>query len=355
MRPRLGVAAGLLLVLAACGRVGPPVAPQFREPRPATELAATVDAGLIELSWVNPNRRVDNSPLRDLALVHLFRTDDAGAGEPKSALRSRGQIAGYDEIGTVRMAAPAPATVDGLRVALSDRQGLTYGRRYTYVILVEDAQGRLSPPSARLSVPYIAAPTVPANLAATPGEGEIRLRWEPPDRLVDGSPVQGAISYEIVRGTGAEGATRTITELPAGETTFTDRDLVNDRAYSYAVRALRVDAGGRARGPLSTPVTVTPVDLTPPAPPHDLVGILVGGDVRLSWAASPDADVARYVVYRTDSRGTITRVGSAVPPSTTLVDRSVSPGSYRYAVTAQDTSARANESARSNEVSVTVP
>lgn len=357
MTPRLVGAAGLalLLVLAACGRVGPPVAPQFREPRPATELGAIAGDGLIELSWANPNRRVDNSVVRDLALVHVFRTEDSGAGEPKSALRTRGQIAGYDEIATVRLAAPAPATVDGSRVALPDRQGLTYGRRYTYVILVEDAQGRLSPPSARLSVTYIAPPAAPRNVEAVPGEGEIRLRWEPPDRLVDGNPVQGAISYEIVRGTGAEGVARTITALPAGETAFTDRGLVNDQAYSYAVRALRTDADGRARGPLSTPVTATPVDLTPPAAPRDLVAVVAGSDVRLSWAASPDPDVARYVVYRTDARGTLTRVGSTVPPSTTLADRGVPSGSYRYAVTAHDASARANESARSNEVSVTVP
>jgi hypothetical protein len=348
------VAAGLIVALAACGRVGPPVAPQLREPRPATELSATVDAGLIELSWANPERRIDNSPLRDLALVRLFRVEDTGAGEPRSALRSRGQIAGYEEVATVRLAAPAPATVDGRRVALADRQGLAYGRRYTYVILVEDAQGRLSPPSARLSVSYIAPPAAPADLEATAGEGEVRLRWSAPERLVDGDAVGGTISYEVVRGVG-EGGPRTITALPAGEVAHTDRGLVNDQAYSYAVRAVRADAGARARGPLSATVTATPQDLTPPAPPRDLVAVLAGADVRLSWAASPDADVARYVVYRTDERGMTTRVGSAVPPATTLVDRDVPRGRYRYAVTAQDASARGNESLRSSEANVAVP
>jgi len=42
-------------------------------------------------------------------------------------------------------------------------------------------------------------------------------------------------------------------------------------------------------------------------------------------------------------------------PGTTFTDRDVPPGTYRYAVTAQDASVRANESARSNEVDVTVP
>jgi hypothetical protein len=349
----LGAAAVLLLV--ACGKVGPPVAPQLREPRPASELTAVAGAGLIELSWLNPTHRVDNSVIRDLAIAHVFRADDAGVGEPKSALRSRGRIAGYDEIASVRMATPAPATIDGSRVMFPDREGLAYGRRYTYVLLVEDKEGRVSPPSTRLSVTYLAPPGPPLSVEATPGEGEIRLRWEPPAQLVDGNPLEGAITYEVLRAAGAEGTPAVITPAPLGETTFRDRGLVNDQTYAYAVRALRAEAGGRARGAPSSRVTATPVDVTPPAPPRDLVAVVAAGDVRLSWTASPDADVARYVVYRAGPRGTFTRIGSTAAPATTLVDRSVVPGSYRYVVTAQDASSRANESARSDEASVIVP
>lgn len=354
MRPRLAGAA-LALALVACGRVGPPVAPQFREPRPVEELTGVASEGRIALSWLNPTRRADSSVVRDLVVARVFRAEDAGTGEPRSALRTRRQIAGYDEIATIRLADPAPATVDGSRVALTDGQGLTYGRRYTYVVLVEDGEGRVSPPSARLSVLYIAPPAAPGGLEATGEEGAVTLRWTAPDRLVDGGPLQGAIGYEISRGTGAEGGPRITIAVPGGETAFTDRGLVNDQAYSYAVRALRADAGGRAQGPLSAPVTATPQDLTAPAAPRDLVAVVAGADVRLSWAVSPDPDVARYVVYRTDARGTVVRAGSAVPPSTTLVDRDVPPGRYRYSVTAQDGSARANESVRSAEASVTVP
>ena len=98
------------------------------------------------------------------------------------------------------------------------------------------------------------------------------------------------------------------------------------------------------------------MDLTPPAPPRDLVAVLAGGDVRLAWAPSPDADVARYVVYRTDARGAVTRVGlHRAALDHPRRPRRSPPGRYRYVVTAQDASARANESARSNEASVTVP
>jgi hypothetical protein len=48
-------------------------------------------------------------------------------------------------------------------------------------------------------------------------------------------------------------------------------------------------------------------------------------------------------------------VGSVRVPGTTFTDRGLPAGAYRYAVTAQDTSVRANESRPSNEVRVAVP
>jgi hypothetical protein len=71
--------------------------------------------------------------------------------------------------------------------------------------------------------------------------------------------------------------------------------------------------------------------------------------------ASPDSDVRRYVVYRGRERAPLERVGSSDVPATTFVDREVPAGRWRYAVSAQDASSRANESARSAEVTVTVP
>ena len=110
-----------------------------------------------------------------------------------------------------------------------------------------------------------------------------------------------------------------------------------------------------ARGGPSPRVAATPGRTTPPAPPASLVGVPSAGSVRLSWAASPDPNVAGYVIYRGGPTGDLARIGSTRAPATTFTDRDLAPGAYRYAVTAQDATARANESARSNEVTVTLP
>jgi fibronectin type 3 domain-containing protein len=187
------------------------------------------------------------------------------------------------------------------------------------------------------------------------GEGQVRLEWTPPARLVDGSPTTGEILYEVLRAPAPDAPAQVVTPEPVADTRLTDRGLENDRTYYYAVRAVRREAGTTARGGPSERVAATPVDTTPPAPPRDLVAVPAARTVRLSWRGSPDPDVAAYVVYRAGPGGDFERVGSVHPPATVFVDRDVPPGTWRYAVTALDAARRPNESARSNVVTVTVP
>jgi hypothetical protein len=77
--------------------------------------------------------------------------------------------------------------------------------------------------------------------------------------------------------------------------------------------------------------------------------------VRLVWIASPDRDVGRYIIYRGREGAALERVGSTGALGSTFTDRDVPAGRWRYAVSAQDTSSRANESPRSAEMTVTVP
>ncbi len=344
----------LPIALGACGRSGPPIAPELRLPAAVSALTGVVIPEGIQLAWTDPSHRVAGSPLRDLTVVRVFRTEDSGAGQPRSAFLDAGRIIGYAEIATIRLASPAPARVDGTRVTLIDAHNLAVGRRYTYVVIAADSTGRWSPPSPRLTVTDIAVPEPPRDLVATAGEGEVRLHWSSPARLSDGGAVSGALSYTVLRAA-ADGTPPS----PVGElvetTEFVDRGVENDHTYYYAVRASRVEAGTTALGNATVPVPATPVKTTPPAPPTELVAIPSAGTVYLSWTSSVARDVARYVVYRAGASGPFTRVGSVVPPARTFTDRDVPSGAYRYAVTAQDTSARGNESARSNEATVSVP
>jgi hypothetical protein len=341
-----------LLVLAACGRTGQPVAPERVAPRPAINLSAVVLDPGIELAWTLPRHRANDARLRDLAVLHVFRSEDDGSGEPKPAMVSARTVSGYTPVAAIRMTDPSPATVAGDRMTFVDPTATASGRRYSYVVLAEDARKRLSPPSERLSVVRIAPPPVPDAIRATPGDREVRLEWRP------GAGTGGderRIVYQILRGAGEDAPLEVLTQSAPGATSLVDRGLDNERPYAYAVRALRTARGTVARSDMSARVSAMPVDTTPPKPPAELVAIPSQGAVRLAWIGSPDLDVTRYVVYRAREGGVLERVGSTAAPGTTFTDRDVPAGQWRYAVSAQDGSSRANESARSTEVTVTVP
>jgi hypothetical protein len=347
----LGLAA---LVLAACGKKAPPVAPEHRAPQPVADLTGTVHEETIVLTWTPPNRRADNTRIRDFTMMRIFRVDDAGTGEPKSAMLADGKIAGYEELAAIRGAEPEPAVRRGQHLEFTDQKGLTYGRRYTYVMLAGDSQGRIGHPSRRVSVSYAAAPAEPGNLVVEPREGEVHLTWSAPARLLDGSAITDALTYEVLRAPSADAELAPVAAA-VSETTLTDSKLENERAYYYAVRAVRVVSHTTIYGRSTSRLAATPRDVTPPSAPGHLVAIASEGIVRLSWSPSPESDVAGYIVYRAPVGGSFERIGSINAPGTTYADRTALRGTSRYVVTAQDTAVRPNESARSNEVRVTLP
>jgi len=347
-RRRLLALALAVGALAACGKKGPPVAPEIRVPTVPGDLHGAVEERSIVVSWTAPGTRLDGTRLRTIGLYRVYRREEA-EGEPvKSAMLSSGRVVGYDEVATVRPGAPGPATVQGSAVTWADARALSMGRRYVYVVTAEDDLGRTSGPSARLVVPFLAAPKAPRGLTASPGDRSVTLAWQPPDAMLDGSPATGEIRYLVLRGGGTAGALAAITPQPVSGTTFTDRGVDNDVDYRYAVRAVRVEPAVTAAGETTAAVAAAPA-------PTDLVAVPSSGAVRLAWNPSPEADVAAYAVYRAGESGELMRIATALPPGTVYTDRDVRPGTtYRYAVTAIDRARKPNESARSSEVSVRV-
>jgi len=358
---RAGARGALLLLLAAsalvaCGKTGPPVAPELRVPAGPTGLSGSVDEQSIVVGWTGPGTRVDGSRLRAIALYKLYRREEADGGPSKSAMLSSGRVVGYDEIAVIRPDSPAPASVQGTSVTWVDRRALAVGRRYVYVVTAEDMLGRSSGPSERLVVPYLAAPKAPRALRAAPGDRRISLTWQPPTEMMDGSPAPGDLHYLVLRGAGPEGALAPITPQPVAGTSFTDTGVENDADYRYAVRAVRVDPAVSATGEASAAVVAAAADTTPPEAPAGLVAVPSAGAVRLAWNPSASPDVTIYAVYRAGETGGFLRIATTLAVATVYLDRDVRAGTtYRYAITALDNARRPNESPRSNLISVRVP
>ncbi len=111
----------------------------------------------------------------------------------------------------------------------------------------------------------------------------------------------------------------------------------------YDLRAVATDAHGNL-DPAPEAITVTYGDATAPARPHDLLARVDAYEVRLTWTANGEADLAGYNVYRDGERLT------ATPQSAAVYVDAVEPGAYHYAVTAVDEDG--NESAPASDDAV---
>src|SRR5215470_17576052 len=90
-----------VLALTGCGKKGPIVPPERRLPAPPSDMRATVDDRVIVVQFVAPKTRVDNSRLRDLTLMRLFRREEPPEGPLKPAMRSGERVVGYVEIARI--------------------------------------------------------------------------------------------------------------------------------------------------------------------------------------------------------------------------------------------------------------
>ncbi len=212
------------------------------------------------------------------------------------------------------------------------------------------------------------------------------LTWTPPQKTIAG-PAASVGPYRIYRAeiapppsssSAAGGAPSKAAETPAaggsskaepalvkvGETDappFSDTQAVFGATYQYSVRSIVQYADQSIESADSNLVEVTPKDTFPPAAPLGLVVVLVPAQgttpahIELSWAISPETDIAGYNVYRSEQdsvQGTKQNTELLIAPA--FRDMNVQPGRrYFYSVTAVDRSG--NESPLSEVVSGGVP
>ncbi|HEV8629228.1 MAG TPA: CARDB domain-containing protein, partial [Thermoanaerobaculia bacterium] len=131
--------------------------------------------------------------------------------------------------------------------------------------------------------------------------------------------------------------TELATDLAAPwETTFDPLAFDPDLAHgAYELRPVATDQAG-ATDPSPAAITVTYADLTAPAAPLGLATHVDGGDVDLTWTASPESDLRGYHVERQVAGGTKVRLTASPLATATYRDANVADGKYEYTVLAID-------------------
>ncbi|RKY60065.1 MAG: hypothetical protein DRP94_01650 [Candidatus Latescibacterota bacterium] len=207
-------------------------------------------------------------------------------------------------------------------------EGVTPGRSYWVAVTAVDSAFNESPKNPILvKVPDWKPPEPPSYLnARTLPDGRIKLVW-------GGSTSLDLVSYRLYRGEQGK-ADSLLGEFGPEVHTYTDRDIVKGRNYTYSVVA--VDKAGNESP--RREVRLEARDHVPPAPPRNIVAKVTPKGVLITWGRVADPDLAGYYVYRSDiPTGVFTRLNQKPLKERSFLDRTGTSGHW-YKVRAVDTS-----------------
>ena len=352
MALRLGSLLLLLFLTAACGKIGEPLPPLIRIPRPVVDLAARQQGGEVVLSWTLPRLNTDGSTATTLASVEIYRA----IREPSPAAGA-GPAPGVSDLWRVLQAEPVPDREEkkSLRDLLEAGDlSEVLEREFSYAVKVFNRKGQTAGFSniATLRLQVVPHPPGRPNLDAT--EEFVEVSWTPAATNIDGSPAGPGAAFNLYRtSAGGSAAGSPLNPTPVSGTSYRDGSARLGETYAYRVRAVLETAGGRVESLDSEEASLLYRDVYPPGPPRQLT-LAVGREfLSLAWFPNSEADLAGYHVFRRRGRGEFMRLNATATQRTSYADRDLQKGRpYSYRVTAVDRAG--NQSDFSNVVNDTL-
>ena len=341
-------------LLAGCGTPAAPLAPTLKLPEPPKDLSAIRSDNKVHLKWTMPRRSTDNILLEGTVGVFVWRTPGSGKGEL---------------VGDLNV---APGLAGEFADQLPPQLQTGSPRLIFYTVELLNHLGHSAGLSNMAYSSAGAAPPSVMDLSAEVWADGVDLHWKQshseaaPDMLrIHRKLLDPADAKKSSESSGPEPVMLTLLVKPKdgkdrGEAL--DATAMFGRRYEYWIeRVAQANLESHSIKLLSGPSNVVQIetkDVFPPKPPQQLAAVAVEDQhvIDLSWSPNTEADLAGYVVYRSEGGGKPERVS---PGDTPLVapsfrDISALPGhNYRYSVSALDRSG--NESPHSIEAEESLP
>ena len=343
-----------LSLAPTCGKRKPPLPPIERIPQRTERLTGTQRGNQIILSWPAPLRNAGDGSVQSIRRVDVYRVAEklrAPLPMTEEEFATRAILVGsvtYDEI--------KKASVN---LTYTDTLELTEPARLRYAVKYVNASGEraafsnffLMEPTARVAAP----PTITGKEES---EAANTIIWEAPKANIDGSTPVNLLGYNVYRTAASTAAQNPLNQELITATQYQDKTFKFGEKYIYVVRSVSLSTEGQRVESLdSNPLELTQDDKYPPSAPTLAQPGVAPGRLALFWSASPEPDVAGYLLYRsTDPNAPKpwTLLTPAVYTKTTFTDQNVEASkTYYYYVIAVDNAG--NKSQPSEVVSETVP
>jgi hypothetical protein len=358
----------LLGALAAgCASPGEPTPRHPVVPAPIADLAARQVGSDIVLTFTLPTRSTDREALAERPSIEIYR----GALAPGATADRKTPWGLAYTIPPERVDSYVKDNQFAFRDPLAPTTlARTPGSPLAYMVRTRAVRARASQDSNILTLRIFPPPTAPGDVRTAVTESAIAVSWGETG-VPPGAAFAGYRVYRAQMESGQEGAAQDASQAKwksppelAGSSTspdYPDMHFEFGETYLYTVRSVAAFGTDLVESADSVPATVTPRDVFPPAAPQGLEAAIIPATqqgaayVELSWAISPEPDLAGYRVYRSDRDDTTgDRLKGELLPSPAFRDIPVVPGRrYFYRVSAVDRAG--NESSMSSVVPAEVP
>ncbi len=340
-----GISLTVILLLAGCGRAGPPLPPEIRVAERTTDLSAFQEGQIAILRWSYPQATTSGKALTDIEAIQVWRASLPLGQEPpapnttqdrqmrQQILENQGEIVQSLDPEQIAVATRGSTIVfeddlDSWRQTEEEPES----RVLWYGVRTVCCRHRESSLSNVVRLEPQAPPPPPTGLMLEADSSGIELRW-----------VQGVDMKTLVERS-SDGATwDSVTELPVDGGTWQDTSARQGRMWIYRLRSVRtIAAGGQVVGEPSAPARIDYPDTYPPAAPTGVVCLPEGGRVRVRWQLVTGAAV--YRVSRVHLDGQPELLADQVT-SAEFTDDTPPFGKLDYLVTAVDAAGNGSDPA----------
>ncbi|HEV7786776.1 MAG TPA: hypothetical protein VGQ28_15630 [Thermoanaerobaculia bacterium] len=370
----LGTALLTAVVLAGCGKQGPPLPPLKAVPATTKDLLATQQGGQIVLSFSYPKTTAAGLALPGISAVEVLQATRTAGSDGKATPMDPKQFAALAKPQTRVAGADLTAATSGDRIVITlpvppppaapvptakpaptatPAPATTPAPAatpplpaYYFAVRTVGAEGDRSEISNVSSVVPKPPPPAPARLTVTARADGVLVEWAGVTGAAGGYNVYRRDAQERFHG-------QPVHTAGAEERSWLDSTARFGQSYIYTVTAL-AQREPVVESAVGSEHEVRYQDRFPPAVPGDLVALAEAGRIRLVWRSVDADDLAGYIVYRRTGNGSFERVTAQPVMTPEYVDTALTAGqTYGYRVTAIDKTG--NESDPGAEVRAEAP
>ena len=336
----------LLITQTGCGKRKPPLPPIERVAQ-RVEISGKQFGNKVFISWTMPVRNASDNNVLNIDRADLYRIIekvDAPLTLSEEEFANNSTLISTIPITDADFAKKTLSYTDELKFS-----GQPIRLRYA-VRFVNLAGQKAAFSNVLIIEPAANTAEAPKSLTSETTESSIILKWNEPQKNVDGSTPANILGYNVYRFSDKPENAKALNQSPINDTKFSDKSFEFDKKYSYFVRTVSLGKEGAPVESLeSNTISILPKDTFAPSAPTAITIAAAPNVLSIFFAVNLEKDIAGYRVYRSTNanlpKADWSLLTAELLQTNTFQDKLVESGkTYFYYLVAVDKAGNVSES-----------